>query len=223
MEESDVSYHLDNEQQFWEELEEIVSTDCGQDNGQIDNVLRSFLHFTANFREEYLQSEYEIARCLSHLLASQLYQKNKDYVTLQLVYSLLQEEEPAPLYIIASILLFSGRQDEVIFEVMNEEGCFPRLLELIKAHEGVDDLGVDRIVHRLILELLYEMSRVQRLSLSNLSEVDDEFIIHLFTIIQRLSDDVNDPYHYPVIRVIVSRLTHCHITKTLTRHTARPK
>jgi len=34
--------------------------------------------------------------------------------------------------------------------------------------------------------------------------VDDAFVRHLFQIIEELSDDVNDPYHYPVIRVLVS-------------------
>lgn len=34
--------------------------------------------------------------------------------------------------------------------------------------------------------------------------VDDEFIKCLFEIIEEFSCDPNDPYHYPVIRVLVS-------------------
>lgn len=34
--------------------------------------------------------------------------------------------------------------------------------------------------------------------------VDDDFIRFLFDIIEDLSYDVTDPYHYPVIRVLVS-------------------
>lgn len=34
--------------------------------------------------------------------------------------------------------------------------------------------------------------------------MDDEFVKGLFDIIEDLSYDVNDPYHYPVIRVLVS-------------------
>jgi hypothetical protein len=34
--------------------------------------------------------------------------------------------------------------------------------------------------------------------------VDDDFVTYLFQIIEELSDDVDDPYHYPVIRVLVS-------------------
>lgn len=34
--------------------------------------------------------------------------------------------------------------------------------------------------------------------------MDDDFIRCLFDIIEDLSYDVTDPYHYPVIRVLVS-------------------
>ncbi|KAI9743269.1 MAG: hypothetical protein M1818_003115 [Claussenomyces sp. TS43310] len=197
MEEFDVSYALDNEQQFWDELDDIVSVSC-QTHQLIDNALRSYLHFTTNFRNEYLHSEYEFARCSQKLLQSELFHRNKEYVKKQVVYSLLQEDDPASLHVIASLLLFGGRQDEGTFEIMNEEGCFSRLLELIK--EGTKD---DLQLHRLLLELLYEMSRVQRLNMRDLSEVDDDFVRYLFRIIEELSDDVDDPYHYPVIRVLL--------------------
>lgn len=39
--------------------------------------------------------------------------------------------------------------------------------------------------------------------------VDDNFVKHLFEIIEQLSNDVNDPYHYPVIRVLVSSAALC--------------
>ncbi|CAL3971732.1 hypothetical protein PZA11_005031 [Diplocarpon coronariae] len=190
-------YSLENEQQFWDELEDIVTANCPS-HQLIDNALRSFLHFTANFKDEYLESDYDFARCLQKLLQSELFEANKDYVRTQIVYSLLQEEEPATLYVIASFLLFDGRQDQAAFEMMNNEGCFSRLLELIQLGER----EYARL-HRLLLELLYEMSRCQPLSPLELGQVDDEFIIMLLQIIEQLSDDVDDPYHYPVIRVLL--------------------
>ncbi|PVH71839.1 hypothetical protein DL98DRAFT_520830 [Cadophora sp. DSE1049] len=190
-------YSLENEQQFWDELEDIVSAKCPS-HQLIDNALRSFLHFTTNFKDEYLSSDYDFARCLQKLLQSELFDANKEYVRIQIVYSLLQEDEPATLYVIASFLLFDGRQNEATFEMMNIEGCFPRLVDLIKM--GKRD---DARLHRMLLELLYEMSRCQPLSVLDLSQVDDEFVVMLFQIIEELSDDVDDPYHYPVIRVLL--------------------
>lgn len=49
--------------------------------------------------------------------------------------------------------------------MMNEEGVFPRLLELISAKTD-DDAGL----HRMLLEVLYEMSRMQRLRMEDLGE-----------------------------------------------------
>ena len=96
-----------------------------------------------------------------------------------------------------------------------EREPFPRLLELIQAR--VDD---EAGLHRMLLELLYDMSRIQRIRIEDLSRrklldlleamltrravlIEDEFIAYMFRIIEELSDDVNDPYHYPVVRVVV--------------------
>lgn len=46
---------------------------------------------------------------------------------------------------------------------MTEEGSFPRLVELIR--QGTDDeLGL----HRVLVELMYEMSRIQELAIEEL-------------------------------------------------------
>ena len=78
---------------------------------------------------------------------------------------LLQEDSPDTLHLIIAFLLFDGRQNDITFEMMNEEDGFPRLLELIQG--GKDD---DAGLHRMLLELLYEMSRIQRLRTEDLSQ-----------------------------------------------------
>lgn len=131
---------------------------------------------------EYLQTESDIAHCSYKLLGSTLFAAHKDYVRRQIVHSLLQvlrnrpilqaqmlmklqEDSPDTLHLIASFLLFDGRRNEATFEMMNEEGAFPRLLELIRG--GVDDeVGL----YKMLLELLYEMSRIQRLRIEDLSK-----------------------------------------------------
>lgn len=121
------------------------------------------------------------------------------------------------LHLIVAFLLFDGRQNEATFGMMNEEGVFPRLVELIHLRRE-ENFGL----HRMLLDLLYEMSRIQRLRIEDLSKccrylsvllfkdliellvsVEDDFIFYLFNLIEGVSDDVNDPYHYPVIRVLV--------------------
>lgn len=74
-----------------------------------------------------------------------------------------QEDSPDTLHIIVAFLLMDGRRDEKTYEMMNEEGVFPRLLELIMERKD-DESGL----HRMLLELLYEMSRIQRLRIQDL-------------------------------------------------------
>lgn len=68
------------------------------------------------------------------------------------------------LHLIVAFLLFDGRQNEATFGMMNEEGVFPRLVELIHLRKE-DNLEL----HRMLLELLYEMSRIQRLRPEDIS------------------------------------------------------
>ena len=83
-----------------------------------------------------------------------------------------REDSPDTLHIIVAFLLYDGKQNEKTFETMNEEGVFPRLLELIQ--ERVDD---NAGLHRMLLELLYEMSRIQRLRIGDLSKkASDGFV-----------------------------------------------
>ncbi|KAL1852668.1 pre-rRNA processing [Paecilomyces lecythidis] len=84
---------------------------------------------------------------------------------------------------------------------MNDEGSFPRLVELIQLPKK--DENIDPGLHRLLMDLFYEMSRIQRVKVEDLVQVDDDFVRYLFEIIEELSYDANDPYHYPVIRVLL--------------------
>lgn len=60
---------------------------------------------------------------------------------------------------------------------MNDEGVFPTLVELIQGRKD-DEAGL----HRMLLELLYEMSRIQRLRPEDLSPY--------FTLLWRLRADL---------------------------------
>lgn len=48
-----------------------------------------------------------------------------------------------------------------------------------------------------------EENRGQHALTRSLAHINDDFVKMLFEIIEQVSDDVNDPYHYPTIRVLV--------------------
>ena len=68
------------------------------------------------------------------------------------------------LLVTTSFLLADARMTEKTFELLNEEGAFPRLLDLIHAPKEDEE----EALHRLLMELLYEMSRIQKISLDDL-------------------------------------------------------
>lgn len=140
-------------------------------------------------------SEWDISQCSYKLFASSIFGENVDYVRRQIIYGLLQvhhplriylfcpkyldvcssalilllsqEDDPDTLHLITSFLLFDGRQNEVSLQMMNEEGVFARLLELIQARKR-EDMDSEAGLHRLLMDLLYEMSRVQRVRIEDL-------------------------------------------------------
>jgi hypothetical protein len=130
---------------------------------------------------------------------------------------------------VAAFLLYDGRnsKDDDVFEMMHSEGTFARLVELVQTQSVQEETTL----HQLLLQLLYESSRVQRLTSEDfgmamtqqlffflgvtantwrVAAVNDAFIIYLLEIIESASDDADDPYHYPVIRVLVCLHTHTH-------------
>ena len=78
--------------------------------------------------------------------------------------ALTQDDGPYTLEVAATFLLSDARENEAAFELMNQEGVFTRLIDLV-ATPTEDQPGV----HRLLMELLYEMSRVQRIRIDDLS------------------------------------------------------
>ncbi|KAF2007982.1 hypothetical protein P154DRAFT_418756 [Amniculicola lignicola CBS 123094] len=199
----EVSYNLENEQQFWDELDDICSTRChAHEDELIDNALRSYLNVTTSYKADYLQTDYSIAKCVFRLIEGPLFEAHKEYVRRQMIYCLLQEDDNPTLHMVAAFLLYDSRNsgDDATFEMMHDESCFPRLVELIKSSSVQEDIRL----HQMLLELMYESSRIQRLSGEDLGAVDDAFILHLLAVIEGVSDDSDDPYHYPVIRLVLN-------------------
>ncbi|KAK2738556.1 hypothetical protein FQN57_006978 [Myotisia sp. PD_48] len=199
--------HLRAEDQFWTEFESILASPCDS-HAKLDNVLRGYLELVTGYTgvNDSFHHGNGVLRCAERLLSSDLFEQHADYIRLQIIYSLLQEESHDNLLAIVSFLLLDGRHNETTFELMCEEGSFSRLLELIysiKDDDGHSGNDVRSDLYRSLMDLLYEMSRIQRLKIEDLVAVDDEFIKYLFQLIEEPSNDPNDPYHYPVVRVLL--------------------
>ncbi len=70
-----------------------------------------------------------------------------------------------------SFLLFDIRETEASAELLNEEGAFKRLMDLISSPTQHEDV----VLHRMLMELLYEMSRIQRIRPNDLGVFKTEW------------------------------------------------
>ncbi|KAF4551568.1 Dip1-like protein [Elsinoe fawcettii] len=190
--------HFDGPDDFRKRIHDIVSSPCDSHEA-IDDSLRQFIEAVSSFHRDHpdLVGDNVEHGCYE-LLTADLFTANRDYVRRQFIYSLMQEDEYPILQIMTTFLIYDGKHDEETFVMMQNEGLFPRLIELIKSGRYEDTL-----VHKLLLELLCEMTRIQVLSRDDLKMVDDAFILYLFQLIEQLTDDPSDPYHNAIIRILL--------------------
>lgn len=212
----DISYALENAQQFWDELDDIVNVTCYNQNA-IDNALKAYLSFAAWFAPRYLVTDLDWARCAYKLLGSSLFRRHKGYVRRRMYGRLRKEQSTPRLQLVATVLLCDGRETQKVFEHMQEEGLFVRLVRLVGEWKERDP-----IMWRVCLDLMYEMSRIQRLRVEDFDAMDDDFVKYLFQLVEEDPEDIdNDPYHYPIIRMILvlneQYMLSAHATPTTTR------
>jgi hypothetical protein len=64
------------------------------------------------------------------------------------------------------VLLLDIRDCENTADLLNDEGVFTRLVDLISSPKRNEDA----VLHRMLMDLLYEMSRIQRIKPYDLGE-----------------------------------------------------
>lgn len=166
--------------------------------------------------DEYLQSANDWMRACYILLGSPMFEEHGNHIRQRLIEQLKDQTNNARVYLASTVLLYDGRTHHTTFEMMRESKLFPRLVELALSKKSSED----KECRNRLLEVLYEMSRVQRLNYSDLgiavnhnasmkpnlhqvAAIDDDFISYLFELVEEQAD-IEDPYHYVVIRALVS-------------------
>ncbi|KAI5303878.1 hypothetical protein KEM56_007097 [Ascosphaera pollenicola] len=161
------SLDRDDETDFWHEVDRVLAKPC-KSAGEIDEVLREFLELTVKRQGGLIQHDSDVYQCLVKLLTSSLFEHNAEYIRLQFIHCFLQEEEASSLYIFALFLLVDGQHHEDTFIIMSSEGAFPHVLKLIQSYVNPEH-GSSVDLNRILLDLTYEMARIQRLRTDDLS------------------------------------------------------
>ncbi|EWC45511.1 hypothetical protein DRE_05369 [Drechslerella stenobrocha 248] len=187
------------EQQFWDELDSILNIACPTQH-QVDTQLRTYLQLISQYSEEYLQSEYDIVKCGIRLLESKVFNEHQSYARRRLVGRFPKEPaDSARLHVITAALLYDGLEHSKTFELMMDQNAFERLILLIWKDAPKLNFGF----HKLLLEVTYEMCRIQKLRLQDLEVLDDDFIKYLLELVEDGNGDTDDPYNYAIIKVLL--------------------
>ncbi|EPS39128.1 hypothetical protein H072_7061 [Dactylellina haptotyla CBS 200.50] len=187
------------EPQFWDEIDHILNTPCPTQH-DIDVQLRSYLRHISSDGDEHLQSEYNVAKCGFSLLESKVFLEHKSYVRRRLVGRFLKEpSNSSRLHVVTSALMYDGVDNPKTFEMMLDQSAFERVIDLIWKDVNKENFGF----HKLLLELFYEMCRIQRLRPQDLEILQDDFIKYLLDQVESERGDPDDPYNYAVIKVLL--------------------
>ncbi|KAK9478632.1 hypothetical protein V1514DRAFT_56313 [Lipomyces japonicus] len=197
-----VDYHLETKEQFWDELEDMLSSEH-HSSTLIEAILKSFLRFTSRYMEAYLKEDEDLLKCCYMFIDSPLFHKNRGYVRRRLITTLVKGTcTQHMILLIGIVLLLDGRENPDTLEMMEEESACRIVIEIIWRFRGGQDVMSFRL-HRIFQDLLYEMCRVQRLRYEDVAEITDDFIEYLFQEVERNADYDSDPYCYSVIRIVL--------------------
>ncbi|KAI0087189.1 hypothetical protein BDY19DRAFT_893658 [Irpex rosettiformis] len=220
-----IVYIIENAQQFWSELEDILHIPNDLTLEQLDATMRRFVSFCASYHEQYLQDPLQLEHSCDLLMSSELFVFHSERMSELLLDDSQNSTNPHTQLILYNILLSYGRRKEAFFRSHKRwQPLFPLLMDHIRLgfDEDVDDgyisgsnftatpgskaitVPIETKLRMLSVRLLYEACRVQKPSLADLRIFDDLFIEYLFDVVEWTRDSPDDTFNYTVIKLIVA-------------------
>ncbi|OAX33796.1 hypothetical protein K503DRAFT_775213 [Rhizopogon vinicolor AM-OR11-026] len=223
-----IVYLIENAQQFWSELDDVlrVPSDGSATLSMLDTALRRFVSLCASYHERFLQSSMQLEHACGLLLDSELFAFHSERMCELAIEDVKSKTDPHSQLILYSILLFYGRrQSDFLRSHKRWQPLIPLLMDHILVEIDTEDvyLGAPSIssgsgsrssivvghipieakLRSLGVRLLYEVCRVQKLSLPDLSVFSDQFIDSLFDLIEQTRFMPDETLNYSVIKLIV--------------------
>jgi len=218
-----ITYIIDNAQQFWSELEEILNLPDDANLQQLDATLLRFIHFCATYHEQYLQTPIQLEHACNLLLQSELFAFHSERMREILLKDAERSTDPHAQLILYKVLLLYGRQHPSFLR--SQKKWHPILTPLID-HVALDFdpdveedytgsvssagwsktlvVPIEARLRLLAVGILYEVCRVQKLSMQELKLFDDRFLDHLFDLVEQTSLLQDESLNYSVIKLIVA-------------------
>ncbi|ODN75301.1 hypothetical protein L202_06483 [Cryptococcus amylolentus CBS 6039] len=222
-----VHIRVHDKEAFWYEIDQIVTIPDSPTLEQLDNTLRMFINFCAAYHDKYLPGVVEIHHALAILLESELFVYYTERMVGIMMSDAQENTNPHDLYILYYLILFYGQRHPSLFRSHRRwKKLLPTLGEVVGL--DIDEsfvLGLPPIEIRLRLPatyLMYEVARVQKLTPLELSTCDDQFIDHLFDLVETTRDQQDEHLNYAVIRLIVALNEQFMVASLPSKHGVQP-
>ncbi|KAJ3775590.1 hypothetical protein FB446DRAFT_724736 [Lentinula raphanica] len=225
-----IVYLVENAQQFWSELEDILAIpkDDIPTLEQLDLTLKRSLSLCAAYHEQYLQSPFQLEHACNMLLDSELFAFHSERMTDIVTSEAQSNTNPHFQFICFHVLLSFGRRRSDFFRSHRRwQPLIPLLMDhiLVEIDPDVEDtyfgnsagvgsgsgfsganvpVPIEAKLRSLGVRLLYEMCRVQKLSIQDLRIFDDAFLDYLFDLVEQTRHMQDDTFNYSVIKLVVA-------------------
>ncbi|PIL30535.1 hypothetical protein GSI_07235 [Ganoderma sinense ZZ0214-1] len=237
-----IVYIIENAPQFWSELEEILHIPDDTTLSKLDATLRRCISFCAAYHEQYLQSPLQLEHACSMILASELFSFHSERMCELMVGDAKTNTDPHYEMMLYNVMLAYGRRSAVFLRSQKRwQPLLPLLMDHVRndldpevddAYYGVASgstisatrgvaVPIEAKLRSLSVRLLYEVCRMQKLSLQDLRIFDDGFIGYLYDLVEQTREIQDETFNYSVIKLILA-LNEQFMVASVQAHTSQP-
>lgn len=188
-----------SESDFWTKLLDIVSVKT-HSYPVVESALKDYLLFATKHLSDFLVSDNDLFRAGYKLTTSPIFTLHKAFTRRKLIAMLTLADEYSDLAAVVSlILLIDSDSHPATLEMMQEENACHALTRLLLTFTKTSALRLRRV----LLELMFEMCKIQRISISDLENISDRFIDSLLRTVVNADRDDTSLYDASVMKVLL--------------------
>ncbi|KAI6112359.1 hypothetical protein EDD17DRAFT_1595623 [Pisolithus thermaeus] len=221
-----IVYFIQNAQQFWSELDDLLRVPAEVTLSLLDTTLRRFVSLCASYHEQYLQSPLQLEHACQQLLNSELFTFHSERMCELIIEDAQSKTDPHVQLILYTILLYYGRRqtsflrsskrwkpliplliDHVLVEIDPETEFTVLSASSASGSRQSIFMGpvtIEAKLRCLGVRLLYEVCRVQNLSAQDLRVFTNSFIDYLFDLVEQTRFVPDETFNYSVIKLLVA-------------------
>ncbi|KAI0049544.1 hypothetical protein FA95DRAFT_1489146 [Auriscalpium vulgare] len=224
MDDFPIVYIIENAQQFWSELEDILHIPPNATLSSLDATVKRFVTFAASYHETFLQSPLQIEHACDLVLDSELFAFHSERMCEILGDEALTTTDPHTLLILYNVLLLHGRRNHPFLRSSKRwQPLIPLLMDhvLVAMDPDVEDtyagsssgpstgwkgvpIPIEAKLRSLAVRLLYEVCRASKMSIADLKVFTDKFIDQLFELVEHTRNMHDESFNYSVIKLLVA-------------------